>query len=383
MAIKRKIGQKPFGFAYKTEIGSDKKMNNKPFIQYNYAAEEIIFYNMPISRTNLEGKADAYNAEGNRWVMLKIPGDILAKLDKKVLEIVNSVARPVRNSDGSSYDKIVRVRLPAETCYDHMRSPFLHLAAIKEYDRGTKTKIFECDIDHIFNKGNGDIIWFRVDSLLRSAVKTSMGARLIKIKTPRGTIPVLYMTYINIANAYDFRTEANQFEYYPFDVETYECKRNEFNTKEVQKVMPNNFDKVVVNGPATIAWINGKKVMVKKSEDDEYDYEKAMLALMVKSFFGNEARFHRWCKDNMKLINKAVKKDAKLSAEKAEKNPKKNSASKNKVGEQNSYNRWTKEEFDFLLANYKTMTNKELGEHLGRSYASVQTQLNRLRLTRG
>lgn len=151
-------------------------------------------------------------------------------------------------------------------------------------------------------------------------------------------------------------------------------------SKEVNKVMPKNFEKVVVSGPATIAWIYGKKVMVKKSEEDPYDYEKAMLALMVKSFFGDEARFHRWCRDNMKLINKAVEKDAKISASKtSKKHPK---AEEKPTHKPNRHDRWTRKELDFLLANYKNMTNKAIGEALGRSYASVQTQLFRLHLKR-
>ena len=384
--ISRSRNRKPFGFAYKTEIGSDKKMDNKPFVEYNYRQDfrtgQIILHNLPICRANLEGRADMYNAEGNRWLMLKVPGDVLATMGRRAKEIINAVARPVQNSD----DKFIRVKFPAQINRDCIRSPFLQVAATGKYDSGIHTKKLTYDISYILNKGNGCI----VDSLLRSAVATSIGARLVKIQSGRGVIPVLYITSIDLVNVSDFRVADD----YPFDVQIYgegyksyrriveniEKNSEKLKAEERKNIMPKNFEKVVVNGPATIAWINGKKIMVKKSEEDPYDYEKAMLALMVKSFFGDEARFHRWCKDNMKLINKAIKKDAKISASKASKKQPK--VEEKPTHKPNRHDRWTREELDFLLANYKKMTNKAIGEALGRSYASVQTQLSRLHLKR-
>ena len=403
--------RKPFGFAYKTEIGSDKKMNNDPFIGYNYGgragSEEIILHNLPIFRTNLEGRAEMYNAEGNRWVMLKIPGDVLAKTGRRALDVINAVAKPIPNSD----DKFIRIKLPAQIKDGCVRKPFIQVAAVGKYDSGIHKKKLTYDVSWILNRGNGDI----VDSLLRSAVATSIGARLVKIHSRPGcggVIPVLYLTSIDLANVSDFRVADN----YPFDgtefikhrmlenidqesdrpvavildsenycvgVPHVSKKQREKMTLNVQEVknMSRNFEKVVVNGPATIAWINGKKIMVKKSEEDPYDYEKAMLALMVKSFFGDEARFHRWCRDNMKLINKAVEKEAKISAEKAAKfiyddpapNPKKSHKPER-------HDRWTREELDFLLNNYKTMTAKDIADGLGRSVFSVRTQAKNLHL---
>lgn len=383
--ISRSRNRHPFGFAYRTEIGSDKKMDNKPFVQYNYDAspgtEEIILHNLPISRTNLEGRADTYNVEGNRWIILKVPGDLLATMGSRAKEIINAVAKPIRHSD----DKFIRVKFPAQIVDGH-RKPFLQVVATGKYDSGIRTKKLTYDVSWILNRGNGDI----VDSLLRSATATSIGARLVKIHSGRGVIPVLYLTSIDLVNVSDFRVADD----YPFDVGESVVKYSVndvlvgFNNKkydnhmlqEEKKVMPKNFEKVVVNGPATIAWINGKKIMVKKSEEDPYDYEKAMLALMVKSFFGDEARFHRWCRDNMKLINNAIKKDAKISASKAsKKHPK---VEEKPTHKPNRHDRWTRGELDFLLANYKKMTNKAIGEALGRSYASVQTQLFRLHLKR-
>lgn len=68
------------------------------------------------------------------------------------------------------------------------------------------------------------------------------------------------------------------------------------------------FKKIVANGPATIGWINGKKVVIKKSDDDEFDAEKAMLMMAVKSMFGDDEKFHTWFRAQMKLMNEAEEK---------------------------------------------------------------------------
>lgn len=68
------------------------------------------------------------------------------------------------------------------------------------------------------------------------------------------------------------------------------------------------FDKIAANGPATIGWINGKKVVIKKADDDEFDAEKAMLMMAVKSLFGDDEKFHTWFRTQMKLMNEAEEK---------------------------------------------------------------------------
>lgn len=67
------------------------------------------------------------------------------------------------------------------------------------------------------------------------------------------------------------------------------------------------FTKVIRSGPVTVAWIEGKKVMVRKTKKDKDDLEKAMLMLYAKSQFGSEAAFHRWFRDQMKLFEEADK----------------------------------------------------------------------------
>lgn len=65
------------------------------------------------------------------------------------------------------------------------------------------------------------------------------------------------------------------------------------------------FTKVVKSGPVTVAWIFGKKVMVRKTKKDKDDPEKAMLMLFAKSQFDSEAGFHRWFRDQMDMFKEA------------------------------------------------------------------------------
>ncbi len=67
------------------------------------------------------------------------------------------------------------------------------------------------------------------------------------------------------------------------------------------------FTKVIRSGPVTIAWIEGKKILVRKTKKDKDDLEKAMLMLYAKSQFGSEAAFHRWFRDQMKIFKEADK----------------------------------------------------------------------------
>ena len=65
------------------------------------------------------------------------------------------------------------------------------------------------------------------------------------------------------------------------------------------------FTKVIRSGPVTVAWIEGKKFMVRKTKKDKDDTEKAMLMLFAKSQFSSEAAFHRWFRDQMKMFKEA------------------------------------------------------------------------------
>lgn len=333
--------------------------------------ENVRIFNAHVVMSNFAGHKSLYNPLGKRSLTISMP---MKDVDPNT-------------SLGKVIGKVGKVRTIGDDTYMYV--------TIKINESAPTKIIVDCE-KRIAHLGPDDIIerGDMIDEWIRDGKHINMVCKPCVYTAPKdgGTGIVLYLKAIRFErpsnNWFDDKDTWEQGEL-PFDYEERERQAQEIANQitGVKKVMPKNFDKVVVSGPATIAWINGKKVMVKKSEGDTYDYEKAMLALQVKALFGdNEAAFHRWCRTNLKSICKAVKKDAKLSAEKAERKSKKTAPApkaKNKVGEQNSYNRWTKEELDFLLANYKTMTNKELGEHLGRSYASVQTQLNRLKLTRG
>ena len=335
----------------------------------------IRIFNAHVVMSNFAGHKSLYNSLGKRSITISMP---MKDVDPDT---------PL----GKVVGKIGKVRTIGDETYAYITIKINESMPLKVLIDCGGSYTMRYNMSNVLNHGD------EIDTLLREGKHINIVCEPRTYTLPKGLLEggtgyALYLKAIRFERAsnnwFDDKDTWEQGEL-PFDYEEQQAQKiaNSVTgiSKEVKKVMPKNFDKVVVSGPATIAWINGKKVMVKKSESDTYDYEKAMLALMVKSFFGDdEAAFHRWCRTNLKTICKAVKKDAKLSAEKAERKSKKNApAPKNKVGEQNSYNRWTKEELDFLLANYKTMTNKALGEHLGRSYASVQTQLNRLKLTRG
>lgn len=337
----------------------------------------IRIFNANVVMSNFAGHKSLYNSLGKRSLTISMP---MKDVDPDT---------PL----GKVVGKIGKVRTIGDDTYVYVTIKINESMPLKVLVDCGGSYTMRYNMSNVLNHGD------EIDMMLREGKHINIVCEPRTYTLPRNpskdnTGYALYLKAIRFERAsnnwFDDKDTWEQGEL-PFDYEERERQAqeivNQLKLTEVKKVMPKNFDKVVVSGPATIAWINGKKVMVKKSESDTYDYEKAMLALMVKSFFGDdEAAFHRWCRTNLKSICKAVKKDAKASAEKAEKKSKKTAPepkAKNKVGEQNSYNRWTKEELDFLLANYKTMTNKELGEHLGRSYASVQTQLNRLKLTRG
>lgn len=77
-----------------------------------------------------------------------------------------------------------------------------------------------------------------------------------------------------------------------------------------------DISKIILNGPATIGffnkYVNGdirfkpKKVVIKLSKNDNFDPEKAVLLLMVKSMFPDEASFHSWMHRQMKIMNQAM-----------------------------------------------------------------------------
>lgn len=58
-----------------------------------------------------------------------------------------------------------------------------------------------------------------------------------------------------------------------------------------------NPKKVIFNGPATIViWQDGTKTIVKKTEDDTDDREKAIMYAILKKEFGSRAKMNRYLK---------------------------------------------------------------------------------------
>lgn len=139
---------------------------------------------------------------------------------------------------------------------------------------------------------------------------------------------------------------------------------------------PMDFEKIIVNGPATIGWINGKKYVVKCAEEDEYDLEKAILALYVKSIFSSDERFHGWMRKTLKQARKTATTEYKetVAVEKA--------IDEMKTSIRRRHDRWTQSEVDFLYVHHNDMSNAEIATALGRSVASVASQKSVCKLTK-
>jgi hypothetical protein len=61
--------------------------------------------------------------------------------------------------------------------------------------------------------------------------------------------------------------------------------------------------KVIFNGPATIVmWEDGTKTIVKKSENDTDDREKAVMYAILKKEFGSRAKMNRYLKQFLKEV---------------------------------------------------------------------------------
>ena len=61
--------------------------------------------------------------------------------------------------------------------------------------------------------------------------------------------------------------------------------------------------KVIFNGPATIVmWQDGTKTIVKKSENDTDDREKAVMYAILKKEFGSRAKMNRYLKQFFKEV---------------------------------------------------------------------------------
>lgn len=61
-----------------------------------------------------------------------------------------------------------------------------------------------------------------------------------------------------------------------------------FNQYEETEYLSGEIERVIYNDPATIVfWTDGRKTVVKKSEDDVWDPEKGLAMAIVKYFFGS------------------------------------------------------------------------------------------------
>lgn len=191
---------------------------------------------------------------------------------------------------------------------------------------------------------------------------------------------------------------------------------DEITTHKENKTMP-RFTKVVVNGPATIAWVTtgrnpAKKVVIKKADGDVYDLEKAMLMCWAKSWFSDDTDFHKWFRLNMKMFEEAYEASKangdsianaypgcyngqeianninnsldRLSERLKEAAKRINSSSvygikaKEKQGVA-----WSWDEVSFLNRHYSTKSVKHIATVLGRSEAAVRAKARKLGIKRG
>lgn len=189
--------------------------------------------------------------------------------------------------------------------------------------------------------------------------------------------------------------------------------------QEVLKEKENNtmrFTKVIVNGPATIAWVTtgrnpAKKVVIKKAYGDSYDLEKAMLMCWAKSWFSDDTDFHKWFRLNMKMFKEAYDKDhpdiGELPVVDAAAISKNINASlermskalhnykdrlnsvygKAAVGDNivnkkddKKLNIWSEDEVHLLKRRYKTSSISNIAAALGRSEAAVKAKARRMGL---
>lgn len=175
------------------------------------------------------------------------------------------------------------------------------------------------------------------------------------------------------------------------------------------------FNKVVINGPATIGWryIGNKKFVIKKADNDAYDLEKAFLMLYAKSQFDNDEEFHKWFRTNMKQFREAydeahpdigglqwnrvdaaaISKNINESLDRMSKALHKyrdrlNSVyGKAAVGDNivdkkddKKINIWSEDEVMLLKRRYKTSSISNIAAALGRSEAAVKAKARRMGL---
>ena len=80
--------------------------------------------------------------------------------------------------------------------------------------------------------------------------------------------------------------------YYYNDLATVE---NNSESIELRIDIPGMIDRVIFNDPATIIlWNDGSKTVVKRSDDDVWDYEKGFCMAVIKKLYGNTRKIKRF-----------------------------------------------------------------------------------------
>ena len=129
---------------------------------------------------------------------------------------------------------------------------------------------------------DGDDIWVNIDDIYASFPNGTVITPLTKYNTtsiyPGNTFPKVHLSPIS----------SNSFNYMIHDEKVTKLTMLEW------KLTPK---KVIFNGPATIVmWYDGTKTVVKKTEDDTDDREKAVMFAILKKACGSRAKMNRYLK---------------------------------------------------------------------------------------
>lgn len=140
--------------------------------------------------------------------------------------------------------------------------------------------VLEKQIQHVFIKDiQGFDVWVRLDDLYSSYPNGSIIGPDTRYK----------YSWENYALKAAINSEYGRFaKYIANDEKAIKAAMWEW------KITPK---KVIFNGPATIViWQDGTKTIVKKSEDDTDDREKAVMYAILKKEFGSRAKMNRYLK---------------------------------------------------------------------------------------
>jgi hypothetical protein len=148
----------------------------------------------------------------------------------------------------------------------------------------------------------GDDIWVNIDDIYASFPNGTVITPLTKYNTtsicPGNTFPKVHLSPIRSDTILNYGIR---------DEEVTKLTMLEW------KLIPK---KVIFNGPATVVmWQDGTKTVVKKTEDDTDDREKAVMFAIIKKACGSRAKMNRYLKSFKEDKSNEEKKEEASSSE--------------------------------------------------------------------